>query len=1408
MADILLVPIHLDALCLGNDLSVVDAKVDFSRIPYWDGEKEVNHDVANLSEELLARPFEDRGLQLKTGIHLHWALPDGLTRGQIGKSKGQIGTDGTNFPAVPNRWLVTRSRIEAGTEIIEQQWIVESDYLHPHEKGPLSGSVTIPWPSGQNEPPFRYLGRKVRFENWKDDAAGEYLATAGYQLTAVGYQDMPQVIRTPGQSRGYGEPAFAAFYPNCQSVFGFHDAFPLVTSKGENQGEKKLKGIQYDVLGWYSHPDQDCTQVLRTLMAERTKANMETLELTAAFKELYQWDVANGEPGTPLPERTVCYARLTLDTDTYPTCMRPDKPVAIAVGNTSTQALSAYLAQTLATERNVESSKLEAESSRLEEQLEALPAAARLGSQSLDIGRKFKDARHERGFQAVPAGTSWVIHQTNSSSEYELQLVSGWGDAAGVPSGDKKNMVVVGVDNTGLHIRIFDAGPGPVVDINPIPDEKNRPVQALAIAALTKRMPELLRNDLLQKLSSDDKARVINEAISIAGHTPPDDTLPESLARLLNELNLLQAEYDRAGHELESMQQRLFADWYKYMLCSYPPPDDTGSDYPDIDEVRYFIQKNDLLPITRRQGKRAVLKSRCMRLHAQVAAQVQEYQQRTRNTYELQPRSAPRYWQPREPVLLIVDQDTAPTTRHGQDGRLHEEGLLTCQVLAVDDGDFNAMLPMLRTLIREEAKPSGIGVSSWTEQPWHPFILEWQVELSPLDEGNNLGKNSRDYHPDFITDNYQLEEDAVDLTLRPGKAAVEKAASLFTGSSLLTPHAKIQLQEQIAAFLERTKLAEDDEFRQTIDAVTRKLNGPPTFHALAQSLSGFNEALLMFKQTLQLPIADPLGFPDAQQFTEAVQSAVGQTRLSAPQPHNDFHPIRTGVFRIHALRLVDTFGRSQNLKLEGDRVRATEIMSTPANPHLVFLPPRLVQPARLNFRWLAVDRGNHLGDDEPEMNDHPATTPICGWLLPNHLDNSLMVYDSDGQALGSITQMVYDSDGQALSSITQMVSDRDGQAHDSTKQQSPKWLPAPGTSNLPDSRWNVHLRTLVNQLLHQQDPTFFEAFLDGIEIALERIDPENYAHHSALALLMGRPIAVVRAVVDLQLRGQPAVIQDWNVFRKDITRDLDAELTQSARAASQPAERDTDAVGKVRFPIRLGDDRLFNDGLIGYWKEKWSANGETYTYDNDTFYVHACDQATVIKSDPGDLGKFEEQRDQITGMLATEGKIVEGKIVTEHDFLKLPEGEAIWKFLCDTGVLEELKRNSNIRYAADTPDLAQAIDDEPQKLTMLVDPRGVVHAACGILPTKAIGIPPDQYAKAMQTLAITFLSAPILTGAAGTVRLPTPHEPGYAWSWIEKQKGTWSETAPVRPVTVEATFAEAQTIREGWLKLTPHEDIP
>jgi hypothetical protein len=362
-----------------------------------------------------------------------------------------------------------------------------------------------------------------------------------------------------------------------------------------------------------------------------------------------------------------------------------------------------------------------------------------------------------------------------------------------------------------------------------------------------------------------------------------------------------------------------------------------------------------------------------------------------------------------------------------------------------------------------------------------------------------------------------------------------------------------------------------------------------------------------------------------------------------------------------------------------------------------------------------------------------------------------------------------------------------------------QWFPARGAPT-KDSKEikNFHLRTLINHLIEQSKKvmidqskraSYFNDFMSALEGALENIDPENFAQHEAFALLMGRPIAVVRATLDLELRGSPAINEDWNVFRLDLERDLQSETISGARAAL----RDTDKFTKVRFPVRLGDHRQLNDGLVGYWKEVWSADGKACDYENNRFYVHACDTAEVIKAklDAVQIND-EEKRKNVTALL-------QSKFVKRHTFLaRFADGDALWQWLCDKGVIAELERDARIRYAADEPELFQSVDDPPQKLTMLVDPRGAVHASCGVLPTKAIHIPPDQYAEALRSLAITFLTAPILT-TQGQINLPLPAEPGYAWSWLSGSGGT---PPKIGPVNTQTTWDGPQEICEGWLSLT------
>ena len=1344
-----MVPIHLDALCLKNDRSVVETMADFSRLPHFDGRLDINPDVANLSEEILSQPFQDRSLQLKAGIHLHWALPDALTRGvQQGNAADKEGEKAIVFPPVPNRWLVTRTNFTQS-----KQWVVESDYVHPTGQRSQQSRVSYPCPGRSHPQPFRYLGRRLPLAAWRnqDQDANEYLET----LTAV----------------GYGEPAFAAFYPNCLSVFGFHDDAP----------PRSLRGVQYDVVGWFSDPQQDClrSKVLSDALAS-VKYN--------ALREVYQWVVERMQdvPLPAFPTRTICYAHLTFETDEPTDDLPEERKVAVALGNTGTEALSAYLADYSARDPTLAASV--PKRADHEDQLEAINLAGQLEGRKIDVGPKFREARHSKEFTGAPAGTLWTIRGESPASA---------------------------------------------------------------------------------------------QANSHQAATLARETLPPALADPLHRLNLCQQAYDGDCHELDSLRERLFADWYKYMLCVYPP-EGNRDQYPNHDEVRYFIEKNSLIPLQVQIAKNKALNFRRCQLVANLYRAVAElqllriedildwaklrgrfqspqsapagriatllteatrsllarqtdpfsdeakaqtlrdlnvilgdagfyestafsnvalsgecrsllaqatgaalpswpYHQRLRLNrllleaafpeeirkcapYALKTLPAPRYWQPNEPVILIVDEvdgTVKPSPRHGQDGRLREDdGLLECHVMALEDESIDKHFEEIRSKIiglKRDATQERMGFSMWTRQPWHPFLLEWDVEVMPLKGKYKIAKAgrhrslSRAYDPNCVSENYQLPEDAVDLGIQPGQETLAKESNRYCGRSILTPHARLELIAQIRNFLEKRLLEEyysshnvqrdertNDYFVRNIDAIIQwyksnegdekdtvvdqilavyghlspNVKGEAGFRLLAQSLSGFNDALLMQKQTFQLPVDEPLGFEGYQAFTRAVRDAVGSRNRVAPQPHNDFNPIRTGILRINQLRLVDTFGQVQRLSLQDNQVITTHVMTTPGNPHLAILPPRIVQPSRLNFRWLAADEGFTLEeDDDPEMNSHPVSSPICGWLLPNNLDDSLMVYDARGRALGSLNE--------------------DG-----------RWETAPG-SGPSIAGWPLpspHLHKLVTYLQEQEKVThgFLSEFLIVLERALENIDPENPMGHEALALLMGRPIAVVRASLNIELQGLPAIDQEWNVLRQDMERAFLSESTPD-RARPERSDRETEDFTKVQFPIRIGEYRQLNDGLVGYWIE------EDDTYKASRFYAPQTDGNTQ------------------------EGKVTHRNIAVHRE----NEPIAIW----------------------------QSIDDPPQKLTMLIDPRGSVHATSGILPTKAIAIPVDQFSEALRNIEVTFLSAPILTDR-GKITLPLPDEPGYVWSWLEKENGVWDSARQIAPVGTGGTGSAPQELREGWLKLT------
>ncbi len=432
---ILLIPFKLDAFHTDGTAKLAEPLADFTRLPYYSyggntsstgdasaqvsgnlgaipppppppppsGEG-VNGDQPFLSDTVFRGPTpqfsgENDIWTPPAGLHLHWALPDALTAQRVDpKSNGK-----SRFPQVPNRWLIVLSTKSGDTWTQQKSWVVESDYLYPDPKtnpqpcGPTAISFPIappeafrqileaPTPPPRTNPssddksqypfyyqaPFRCMGRRLDLSSWQSDSAkNEYLSQynpAG--LTAI----------------GYGHPLFAAVYSNCHSVFGFHDDLSVA-------GYPR----RYDVIGWYDNDDNDCLALFQNLPAGTKPRD--------ALKSEYDWVSSN--ESDDVPAQSVYYTRLEIDAKL--TSSPPSEKVSLTVGNTATEALSAYLSTTLATEST--------QQVIVEEQLEAMGLQPKIGVENIDLGAKFKEARHDKGFKKIHGGSLWSVRAKSTKT--------------------------------------------------------------------------------------------------------------------------------------------------------------------------------------------------------------------------------------------------------------------------------------------------------------------------------------------------------------------------------------------------------------------------------------------------------------------------------------------------------------------------------------------------------------------------------------------------------------------------------------------------------------------------------------------------------------------------------------------------------------------------------------------------------------------------------------------------------------------------------------------------------------------------------------------------------------------------------------------------------------------------------
>jgi hypothetical protein len=625
--------------------------------------------------------------------------------------------------------------------------------------------------------------------------------------------------------------------------------------------------------------------------------------------------------------------------------------------------------------------------------------------------------------------------------------------------------------------------------------------------------------------------------------------------------------------------------------------------------------------------------------------------------------------------------------------------------------------------------------ASWAFQAWHqawaPLFLQWQIKWRAtlpvgkqvgtgldgirgikdnwpfdcsqwrFDAGDGVADRGGEYYAWTGTDNWS---DDKQLPPDPGTAI---DPSVYTGRTFLTAHATVQLVARLEEYVAVHPDADLEAIKGLIDKV-----GDTLF--LSQTLSGFNDTLVM-RSLQHTPPPDPdsdIGKAVAGEHRGAPVPSAGSSdqRFGAGTPF--FFPLRGGFFSFERLEIVDAFGQALDLlQANGNKdgtaasfvpIKAQGLApdagsTLPGADQRLKQAPRVVQPSRLNIRML--DRES----DASEVGIVADTDPVCGWLLPNHLDGSIAAYDPAGVALGELLVATDPASGD----------------------EQVRWLPAPGggAPDDPSKIASTHLSaalgafTAPNGGIPPADrPAALRALYASIDETLWTIEPGGGQGDQDLAALIGPPLALVRAELQLELFGQPAYNQSWR----------DTGLEQTAGIESIPLE------------IRVGSTELLDDGVVGYW------TGAEYTRFSAS---HLAGPASPHV-----------------------------QAIAPGNYLSLP---------------------------FDYPSYTKVA------LTLLVDPRGSVHATTGVLPITKLVIPAQFYEPALKAIAATFRVGPVLSDPA-LPRMPIPGDRRGRWSWVVRttpgnDAGDFT-TSSIVPADGTPRLADAPPhLVDGWLRFVPDD---
>ncbi|WP_411130192.1 discoidin domain-containing protein [Streptomyces sp. x-19] len=226
--------------------------------PYWGRWQAQFANMIDSKDPAEPTPWESKEQQDDPnfeGVHVRWQLPEALVNGLYNETSGE-----TEFPLVPNRWLVVRyARVKRPFDqdwgpLTAAGWIIHSDYIATD----YTGNVEYPPDGGYPEKTPRgsfYLSPRANPAEENPDLHQVRVGRVQELLPRRPWQEPGAEVPLFLTAVGPGLPGFSSYAPYQDKIFGFQDV--LTDLKNEADAYPPQAQLSYCVLGWYSQEDQD-----------------------------------------------------------------------------------------------------------------------------------------------------------------------------------------------------------------------------------------------------------------------------------------------------------------------------------------------------------------------------------------------------------------------------------------------------------------------------------------------------------------------------------------------------------------------------------------------------------------------------------------------------------------------------------------------------------------------------------------------------------------------------------------------------------------------------------------------------------------------------------------------------------------------------------------------------------------------------------------------------------------------------------------------------------------------------------------------------------------------------------------------------------------------------------------------